>query len=164
MHFLSSLFASTLYVQLSPERLTVRNPKSGQYFSEVPEMAIAYAPKAKVVAFGANARMAAAEPAVKIVNPFAHPRTLVSDFTVGQQLLKACFARVNTSSWLAMAPQVVMHPLGEQAGGLTQVEIRAFLEMALGAGARQARVWQGRSLTDAELVSGTFPADGQLLS
>jgi rod shape-determining protein MreB len=164
MRFLASYFGSILYVQLSPERLSVRNPRSGKYFSEIPEVAIAFTPKAKIMAFGTKARLAAAEPGVQIFNPFAHPRTLVSDFTLGEQLLKACFFSVNQRAWWAMAPQVVMHPLGEQAGGLTQVEIRAFHEMALGAGASEVRVWQGRSLTDAELLSGTFPADGTLLS
>ena len=65
---------------------------------------------------------------------------------------------------LAVSPRVVMHPLGDPAGGFTQVEIRAFHEMALGAGASDVRVWQGRALTDQELLSRTFPADGQVLS
>ena len=164
MSILASLFSSTLYVQLSPDRLSVRNPKSGQYFSEVPEVAIAHVPKPKIVGIGAEARMRAAEPSVEIVNPFGHPRTLVGDFTVGEQLLKACFSRVNRSTWLSMAPRVVMHPLGDPAGGLTQVEIRAFHEMALGAGGSQVKVWQGRTLTDSELLSGTFPAEGAVLS
>lgn len=30
----------TLYIQISPERLTIRNPKTGASISEVPEMAI----------------------------------------------------------------------------------------------------------------------------
>jgi rod shape-determining protein MreB len=57
-----------------------------------------------------------------------------------------------------------MHLLGNPAGGFTQVEIRAFHEMAIGAGAGEVKVWQGRALTDQELLSGTFPADGKLLS
>jgi len=34
-----------LYVQISPERLTVRNPKTGVTISEVPEIAITPGPR-----------------------------------------------------------------------------------------------------------------------
>ena len=98
-----------------------------------------------------------------IVNPFGHPRSIVSDFTVGEQLLKLVFRQILGKSWLAGAPNVVMHPLEEPAGGLTQVEYRALYEMALGAGAGWATVWQGRSLTDQEVLSRSFGSDGPQL-
>lgn len=164
MGILTSFLGSTLYVQIAPDRLTVRDPKSGKAFSELPEVAIAHSPKVTIVGIGSEARQRSTEPLVEVVNPFAHPRSLVSDFTVGEQLLKAVLARVNGSSVLAVAPRVIMHPLGDPAGGFTQVEIRAFHEMALGAGASKVKVWQGRALTDQELVSGTFPSDGKVLS
>ena len=164
MGLFTSFFGSTLYVQIAPDRLAVRDPKSGKMFSEPPEMAIAHSPKVKIVGIGSEARQRSIEPSVELVNPFAHPRSLVSDFTVGEQLLKAVLARVNGGSVLAVAPRVVMHPLGDPAGGFTQVEIRAFHEMALGAGASEVTVWQGRALTDQELMSGTFPSDGKVLS
>jgi len=164
MGILTSLLGSTLYVQIAPDRLVVRDPQSGKAFSEPPEVAITRSPKAKIVGIGSEARQRSTEPSVAVVNPFAHPRSLVSDFTVGEQLLKAAIARVKGSSVVAVAPRVVMHPLGDPAGGFTQVEIRAFHEMALGAGAREVKVWQGRALTDQELLAGTFPPDGKLLS
>jgi rod shape-determining protein MreB and related proteins len=81
---------------------------------------------------------------------------------LGEQLLKEAVRRVNSSVF--RAPRVVMHPLGEPQGGLTQIEVRALQEMAMGAGARKAQVWVGRPLTDGELLSGQFPAGGQLLA
>lgn len=164
MGIFSSLFGSLLYVQLSLDRLIVRDPKSGKAFSEPPEVAIAHAPEVKIVGVGSEARIHASERSVEIVNPFGHPRSLVSDFTVGEHLLKAVIARVNGRSVLSVSPRVVMHPLGDPAGGFTQVEIRAFHEMALGAGASEVKVWQGRVLNDQELLSGTFPTEGQVLS
>lgn len=161
---LLSAFSSTLYVQLAPDRLSVRDPKSGASFSEPPEVAIAHEPKANILGIGAAARLRAGEASVEIVNPFGHPRSLVSDFTVGEQLLKAAFRSVRRSSFLSVAPRVIMHPQGDPVGGFTQVEIRAFHEMALGAGAREVKVWQGRSLTDQEVLAGTFPAGGKVLS
>ena len=164
MSILTSFFSATLYVALSPDRLLVRNPKSGKTFSERPDVAIAHVPQVRIVGIGAEARLHGTEPSVEIVNPFAHPRTLVSDFTVGQQLLKEAIARVNGGSFLSIPPRIVMHPLGDPQGGFTQVEIRAFHEMALGAGAGAVTVWQGRSLTDQEVMSGLFPAEGAVLS
>jgi rod shape-determining protein MreB and related proteins len=158
-----TMLISTLYVQISPERLTVRDPKTGAMFSELPEVAIARVPKARIVGIGVEARLQASQPSVEVVNPFAHPRSLVSDFTVAEQLLKAAVRRVKGSGLLSLAPSVVMHPLGEHEGGLTQVEIRALYEMGLGAGARSVKVWQGRSLTDDELLSGTFPPEAGVL-
>ena len=157
--------APTLYVQLSPERLTVRNPKTGAALSEPPEVAIEQVPKPRLVAVGAAARAAGTGSSViEVHNPFAHPRSLVSDFTVAEQLLKAFVRRLQGHGWLTLAPRVVMHPQGDPAGGYTQVEIRALHELAMGAGASQAVVWQGRGLTDEELLSRRFPSDGQLLS
>jgi rod shape-determining protein MreB len=164
MGILTSIFNSILYVQLSPDRLIVRDIKSGKVFSEPPEIAIAHSPKARIVGIGREARMHTNKPTVKIVNPFAHPRSLVSDFIIGEQLLKACFRQVSSGSLLSFSPRVVIHPIGNPAGGFTQVEIRAFLDMAIGAGAATAKVWQGRGLTDQELLSGIFPKDGEVLA
>lgn len=159
-----SFFNRTLYVQISPERLTVRDPKSGVALSEVAEVAISSGIKEKIVGVGAGARAAMHDPAVKLVRPFAHPRSLVSDFTVADQLLKEFIRRMPGQSFIRLAPVVVMHPQGEPEGGFTQVEIRAFHELAMSAGASRVKVWQGRDLTDQELLSGSFPATGQVLS
>jgi rod shape-determining protein MreB len=153
-----------MYVQISPERLSVRNAKTGVTIAEMPEVAVAREPKRQIVGVGAEARTYKSHASVEVVNPFGHPRSLVSDFTVGEQLLKAFLRRMQGPSLLAIAPKVVFHPQGDPAGGFTQVEIRAFHEMAFGAGASQVVVWQGRSLTDQELLSGQFPSEGQVLS
>ena len=67
-------------------------------------------------------------------------------------------------SFLAVSPRIVLHLQGDPAGGFTQVEVRAFQEMARGAGASQVLVWQGRNFTDQELISNRFPPDGRVLS
>ena len=156
-------FVPIIYVQIAPQQMTLRNAKTGVTISEVPEAAIRFHPKPGILAVGTAARSYESDPAVKIVNPFAHPRSMVSDFTVGEQVLKAFLLRMQTG-FFAPSPNVVMHLLGEPAGGFTQVEIRAFLEMALGAGAAKVKVWQGRRFGDQELLCGQFPVDGQVLS
>lgn len=158
-----SFLIPIVYIQVSPGLLTVRSVKTGAVVSEVPELVVAHGPKPKHVAAGAEARRQGGG-ASQVVNPFAHPRSLVSDFAAGEQLLKAFLNRVCKRSLLAASPRVVLHLLGDPAGGFTEVEIRAFQEMALGAGAFKVAIWQGRALTDRELLSGQFPHDGRVLA
>lgn len=73
-------FIPIVYVRVSPERLVVTNARSWESVSEVPELAIARNPE-RILAFGSAARIAAAHSDAVVVNPFAHPRSLVSDFT-----------------------------------------------------------------------------------
>lgn len=149
-----SAFSPLLYVKVAPERLTVRNVRTGAEIAEVPEIAIGNAgKKAVILGVGAEARTAASTQSAELVNPFNHPRTLIGDFTVGEQLLKAFVRRLNSNSWFALAPRIVMHPLGSPAGGFTQVERRAFRELALGAGASGVVLWVGRELSDQEVQS-----------
>lgn len=161
-----SSFIPTIYVQLSPERLTLRNAKTGVTISEIPEIAIARGTKPRILGVGGEARLqrAASTVEVEIINPFAHPRSLVSDFISGEQVLKGLLRRLLSESIFAASPRVVLHPMGDPEGGFTQIEIRALQEMAAGAGASKVTVWQGRALSDAELLSGQFPADGKILA
>lgn len=155
-------FQPVLYVQISPEQLVVKNVRTGQRVAEVPELAVSAAPKRMILAVGPQARIAAAGQAAEIINPFAHPRTLVSDFTIAEQLLKYQVRRVLGNSLISLSPRIVIHPLGSPDGGFTQVERRAFREMAIGAGARQVNVWTGRALTDQEILAGNAPkGDGE---
>jgi rod shape-determining protein MreB len=160
-----AFFNPRLYIQLSPERVLVRDPTSGRAIDEVPEIAIQHPPGGKItmLAVGREARGAAGQPHTTVHNPFAHPRSLVSDFTVAEQVLRAFIRRLHGGRVVFLpSPVVVMHPLGEHAGGLTQVELRAMRELALGAGARKVHLWQGPALTDEQLLSGAFPAGGRL--
>lgn len=151
---LLSTFSPLLYIKVAPDRLTVRNVKTGAEVAEVPEMAIGNSGRKKaIIAVGAQARAAASAQSAELVNPFSHPRTIVGDFTVAEQLLKAFVLRLQSSSWFAPAPRVVIHPLGSPAGGFTQVERRALREMALGAGASEVVLWVGRELSDQEVQS-----------
>ena len=164
MRLLTSLFGATLYVQVASYRLRVRNPGSGAMFSEPPELALARFPKGAVVGVGFEAQALAGTSTAEVVNPFGHPRSLISDCTVAAQLLRVAFRKVNGGAPPRIAPRVVMHPLGEPVGGFTRVEIRALQELAMMAGAGRAQVWEGRALTDEELLAGTFSGEGRVLA
>ena len=157
------LFKPPLYIRLSPFRLTVRNVKTGEFISEVPEIAISRGPKPKVLGAGDEAAPHKSSKSAQVLNPFSHPRSLVSDFTVGQQVLKAFVKKLAKSHALAAAPRVMFHPQGDPAGGFTQIEIRALHEMALGAGASEVTLWQGQDLTDEQVLSRNYPPTGRVL-
>jgi len=149
-----SFFSPLVYIQISPNLLILKNLKTGLEISEVAEIALSLPPKPKVIlGAGAQARLASASEPAQLIQPFAHPRSLVSDFASAEALIRLKLQRVLGKGWLRVAPSVVMHPLGNPDGGFTQVELRAFREMALGAGASTARVWTGRPLANHELLS-----------
>ena len=157
------LFKPPLYIRLSPLRLTVRNVKTGEFISEVPEIAISRGPKPKVLGAGDEAAPYKSSKSAEVLNPFSHPRSLVSDFTRGQQLLKAFVKKLPKTYVFAALPRMVVHPQGEPAGGFTQIEIRALHEMALGAGASEVTIWQGQDLTDEQVLSRNYPSTGRVL-
>ena len=166
MDWFSLLGGACLYVRLSPERLVVRDARAGRMFDQAAALAVTRAAPRRIVAVGDQAVLAAAgaQQPVDLVRPFAHPRTLMADYTAGEQLLKAAIQTVLRGRWLALSPRVLMHPAGEAVGGLTQVEIRALQEMALGAGAHRVTVWQGPQLTDEQVLARQYPAAGQVLA
>ena len=161
-----SLFAflqPLLYIQVTPERVAIRNLRTGASLSEAAELALGQQSggKQRVLAVGAQAPMAAAaERGARLIRPFAHPRSLVSDFISAELLLRTLVKQSLGKRLLAVSPMVVMHPMGSPEGGFTAVERRAFRELGLGAGALEVQVWTGRPLTDDELRSRRFPADG----
>lgn len=152
-----------LYIRLSPYRLTVRNAKTGEFISEPPDIAISRGPKEKILGVGDDAALYKSSKSALVINPFSHPRSMMSDFTAGQAVVKAFVRKLRKSHLFSPAPRVVFHPLGEPAGGFTQVEIRAFREMALGAGASEVIVWQGQDLSDEQVLSRQYPSTGQVL-
>jgi rod shape-determining protein MreB len=146
------------YIKISAERVTVRNVKAGIEVSEVPEIAISNNLQGKkvVLAVGNSAREIASTQPSLLINPFSHPRTLLADFTHGEEVLKAFVRRALVNDWwrwLRLAPVIVIHPLGSPEGGFTQIERRAFLELAICAGASRPVLWIGQELSDREVRS-----------
>jgi rod shape-determining protein MreB len=152
-----------LYIRLSPYRLTVRNVKTGEFISELPEIAISRGPKPKVLGAGDEAALYKSSKSAQVLNPFSHPRTMMSDFTAGEQVLKAFVKKLPKRNALSPSPRVVLHLQADPAGGFTQVEIRAFREMVLGTGASEVTIWQGQDLTDEQVLSRQYPSTGQVL-
>lgn len=57
---------------------------------------------------------------------------------------------------LAIRPVVVIHPMEKIEGGLTEIERRAFQELATAAGARETVVHEGTEIPLYKLKEGNF--------
>lgn len=93
-----------------------------------------------------------AEASAMADQPFSSVRLLVGDFAAAQQTLKAALAQAGAGSFLAK-PSLLMHPLELVEGGLSQIEERVLMELAMGAGARRAVVFVGPELSDGEVAA-----------
>jgi len=86
------------------------------------------------------------------VNPFSHPRSLLNDFYNAERLLQAIVKKLTGKKFISPAPAIIIHPMEKIEGGLTSIEIRAFKEMAYGAGAREVAIYQAKeALKDSEI-------------
>jgi rod shape-determining protein MreB len=155
--FYSLLGEVKLYMRISPKRLIIREPKTGITFDEPPEIAIERSYIPRILGVGFAARDFAGKPSVEVTNPFAHPRSLVSDFTLGEQVLKAAIKQVLKGRLMLVRPLILLNLSDEPDGGYTQVELRALREMAVSASGGGRFATCRKDLTDQEILSDEFP-------
>ncbi|WP_409523688.1 rod shape-determining protein MreB [Nitrincola sp. MINF-07-Sa-05] len=141
-------FSTTLYLQVWEHRIKVTDVSTGRTFDEVPNVKIVTNAKGeKIIAAIGNQANNTQEPNAVVVNPFSHPRTLLNDFLVAEKFLQEAFKTLLGKKLFSPAPAVVIQLMEKTEGGLTLIEIRAFKELALGAGARRVAVHQGDELS-----------------
>jgi rod shape-determining protein MreB and related proteins len=115
------MFSRTVYVRVNKNQFRVRDVESG------------------------------VDTTVIATEPFTTRRLLIGQFGTAQNLLKNAFSQIAKGGFLALPPQVVIHPLELIDGGLSEIEDRVLREIAIGAGASKAVVWVGHELSDAEV-------------
>jgi rod shape-determining protein MreB and related proteins len=149
LKFFVGQFSTTLYIQIWEDRIKVTDIKTGDTYDEQPLIAVKTTIKGQkvITAVGNNAVHAQSDNDTKVINPFSHPRTLLSDFEVGERLLKFIFKALFKNTILNPLPKVVIHPMEKIDGGLTMIEERAFKELAMSAGAYEAIVFIGKELS-----------------
>ena len=84
--------------------------------------------------------------------PFSTTRLLVGEFNEAEKLLTKALKQLSKNTWFSPSPVVVIQPMEMAEGGLSDIELRAIRELAFGAGARKVVVWEGKSLTDNEVI------------
>jgi rod shape-determining protein MreB len=146
---LLSKLDSVVYVQIWENRIKVTDIRTGEVYDEVPLLAIEENKKGQkiVVAVGNDVKALSSTSTTEIINPFSHPRGLLNDFLVAEKILQHVFHLLLGKKFISPSPMVVIHPMEKVEGGITAIERKAFTEMALGAGAREAVVHQGMALS-----------------
>lgn len=86
------------------------------------------------------------------LEPFTTKRLLIGEFTIAEKYLKRAIKKIDEGKWFSASPVVIIHPMEMIEGGLSQIEERAMVELAAGAGARKVMVWVGHELSDQEVV------------
>ncbi len=87
----------------------------------------------------------------------SHPRMLMGDFLEVQACFKDVIAYLHIDSFLSRPPRVIVHLFDQGEGGYTAVEIKAFHEAALGAGAGEVIVVDDANvLTQGDILEGRF--------
>ncbi|MFC6979362.1 rod shape-determining protein [Microbulbifer taiwanensis] len=139
---------NTLYVQIWEKRIRVTDIDSGKIFDESPLVALEPGKGRRIsVAAVGNRAASVSGKSIEVVNPFSHPRSLIRDFAAAEKLLQHIFRKLCGDTLFTPSPIVVLQPMEKTQGGLTAIEMRAFRELVLGAGAREALVYQGEALT-----------------
>ncbi len=148
VNLIRKIFSTTMYIQIWENRLRVSDIDSGNVFDEKPYIATDKRNKNryKVIAVGNKAYATPGTDHVTVMNPFTHPRVLCGDFVHAEALIRKVIQQISKSKLIPNAPAVVIHPMEKLEGGLTDVELRMFRELGLGAGARDVAVHTGDEL------------------
>lgn len=151
-------FGTVLYVQIWEKRIKVTNITTKEVFDEKALVAIRTEHgKKSIEALGNNASLVTNSNTV-VSEPFSHDRLLLSNFTLAEVLLQHIFNELLKRK-IGIAPKVVIHPMEKIEGGLGQIEIRAFRDLAIGAGASDTKVYQGKELLIAGFDFDSLPQD-----
>lgn len=129
-------------MEITQQELRVFSFTDAASYIDEPLIAIEVAGKKESIRAVGGASRNCTGPGVKLFNPFRHRRSMVSNFTYAQEILRFAFKSVHGKVFQA-APRVIMHQLEKNEGGLTDIEARVLSELAQGAGAREVVVYQG---------------------
>ncbi len=158
---LRDYLTDALYVRIRPDLLSVRGVITKSHYEDEPWVAINSKGRQEIVMIGKAARERGEGHGVVLCNGFDHPRSIISDFTIAEATLRRFIrelGRGRPRKILRLRPAMVIHPLTRLEGGLTMVEERALLELAIAVGAchGKAMVYTGPELTDEDVLAFDF--------
>ena len=140
--------AIALYVQLWSKRFSISVIGSSANYEDESVIAIATEDKqkAKIVAVGRSTDLHRSRTNVNLVYPFLHQRLLVNNFAAAEKVLQYGVNQIREKHHFRISPNMIIHPMEKTEGGLSDIEIRVFRELALSAGARAIKVYDGPAL------------------
>ncbi|GAB4454189.1 MAG: hypothetical protein OHK0029_08540 [Armatimonadaceae bacterium] len=151
-----------LYIKISAESVTVRAVRSDGSAAEVSDLPVValHRYEQRIDAIGAAALEYEGAAHYEIVRLFNHPRVAMHRFEYSEKYLRILLRPIlkQLRFPLLLRPLqrmvVVMHPVGTWLGGITDIEMRALVDLSYHTGRDDAIVIEEEnSLTDAELLS-----------
>jgi len=135
------------YARINRTRISIKDVSTGRTFESA----------ARVGLDGENRIMSVGDMSspniVRTVEPFEHPRIVIADFACASKLFQYGLQQLSRHKWISPSPILVIHPVMELAGGLSEIENRALLELGESAGARKTLIHCGKMLSDQEVVA-----------
>jgi hypothetical protein len=140
--WLRSLFSSSCVVEITPQRVSVRDLGNGQQHEFSP-----------VLSLDASNRVASighpvSSAAVETFEPFASPSALVKNGRMAELLMQYAYSRVGSNQWIKPAPSVVLFVPRDRENALASVEDSVLLDLSERAGACRTVVHRGSRPTD----------------
>ncbi|WP_413110372.1 hypothetical protein [Thaumasiovibrio sp. DFM-14] len=81
-----------------------------------------------------------------------HQRSLMGDFFSVEKCFKETLSQLCPKKLLNTPPILYIHLFGKNEGGYTNVEVRAFTEAGMGAGARAVKLIDSKNIINKELL------------
>jgi len=154
-------FGTVLYVQIWEKRVKVTDITTKIVFDEKALVAVKNENGKKSIEAVGNNVTVVSNGNISVSEPFSHERLLLSNFTLAEILLQYIFNTLIKRK-IFVGPKVVIHPMEKTEGGLGQIEIRAFRDLAIGAGARDVKIHQGKELSILNFNYESLPSDYNL--
>jgi rod shape-determining protein MreB len=133
------------YAKLDRTLISIRDVSSGKTFESAVRIGLDSANRIVEVGEMSSPNI------VRTVEPFAHPRVVMSDFACATKLFQYGLHRLLGFKWINPAPILIIQPVMELAGGLSEIETRGLSGEQ--AGARKTIVHCGKMLSDQEVVA-----------
>lgn len=145
---LFSNFDSVIYIQIWESRIKVTNIETSKTYDEKPLLATSLNKRgAKIIEAIGNDAFLKTGSDIEVINPFNKERPLVTDLGVGQKLLQHIIGLLLKKGIFKLRPRAIVHPMEKLDFDLTIEDINIFKKLAIGAGAREAIVYQGPALS-----------------
>jgi rod shape-determining protein MreB len=135
------------YARIDRTRISIRDVSTGATFESAARLGLDCANRIMSVGDMNSPNV------VRTVEPFEHPRIVISDFACASKLFQYGLQQLSRFKWIVPSPILIIQPLMELTGGLSEIENRALLELGESAGARKTLIHCGKTLSDQEVVA-----------